>query len=137
MYLVVSTTSCALWDNAVPDWIYDFVARHSEETLGVTELPRHHRAVVSGFQRAYGGLLETCPYARLMILPDFLQGFYRVVQPMCYASVRHCEQVEVKTMDCMNHYRGTDDEERVHRQLTVLAKWTGTTCIQYQGWLLS
>ena len=112
MLVLVSTTSIALWRNPIPHELKTRIAHRLNASLKtIEELPRHHPILIEEFQIYYDRMLYRCIYATLRKLPDFLNGFYQIVQIPCFDSILHPEMIQISVDSCLYYTRTYDPEE--------------------------
>lgn len=115
IFIIVSKTQVSLWENKVPDKIYQVIKEECniKTRKEVESLHRHNCIVIDAFCDVYGEYLERCEYAAIKEIPILFRDFYRVVQIPIYGNSMNPETIELKVEESLIFYRKTD----VYRQV--------------------
>lgn len=137
MYVVVSKTELALWDNEVPENVCDCILEQiSMYRKDIPTLARHHHALIYGFQYVYGRNLERCHFAKLREIPEFIIPFYCIVRIPCYANIYFPEAIEINVQACIGHYHNTEQYNEILLWLNSRIKDCRYHCFIYKGCIL-
>jgi len=136
LFIVISKTQLSLWENKVPDIIYQMIKEENniKTRKEVEKLSRHHCAIINTFCSLYGEYLERCEYATIRGLPVEFEHFYNIVQIPIYGSSLYPETIEVKVEECLSFYRNTNPE--VYKEVVqFIVKNTNRCklCVLYRG----
>lgn len=132
MNVVVSISHLSLWDNNVPNVVYDYILKRvSIWKKEISLLARHHPCVINAFRQYYGFYLERCSYAKLREVPDYLLPFYSILQLSCYGSVSSPEDIEIDVEGCNTYYINTSHYNNVVELLNCKVKCRKGNCENY------
>jgi hypothetical protein len=117
--VIISRTQLSLWENKVPDVIYQVIKEESniKTRKEVESLSRHNCIVLDAFCDVYGKYLERCEFAVLKELPIQFQNFYSVIQIPIYRNCLSPETIELKVEECLKFYKNTDAYEAVEEYI--------------------
>lgn len=135
--VLVSTSPVCLWNNVIPDIVYDTIMMKSNVNKidEVKTLTRHNPIIIETFCKYYGAGLEHCNYATLKRMPFVFKNFYKIIQVPCFANSLFPESIELNVNGCLSFYQN----EILRAEIRHFIKCNTNDCrycITYKGNLL-
>lgn len=135
--VLVSTSRVCLWNNAIPDIVYDTIMMKSNinKRYDVKTLNRHNPIIIETFCKYYGSGLEYCNYATLKQMPYVFKNFYKIIQVPCFANSLFPESIELHVEECLSFYQN----EMLRAEIKHFVRSNTNDCrycIMYKGNLI-
>lgn len=123
IYVVLSRTSLPLWDNAIPESMYQYIYSFDngiKRKSQVHSLSRHDPILLNAFRFFYGKNLEKCKYAGIKSISVEFINYYEVKQIVCYNNAPYPESIDLHTetwlpdvMEAINSDKNLTNEQKI------------------------
>ena len=127
--VLISRTEKALWENCIPNTIYEYIYSFGPEFRTKTQvhtMKRHHPVLLDSFRMVYGDDVLQCAFAGIVKIPSTFMSLYQVCHVQCYASSYYPESIILDTRNWlimkrdklrMNFRQGYITEKETEKQL--------------------
>ena len=119
--VLISRTPKALWENEIPNTIYEYIYSFGPEFTTkeqVHKMKRHHPILLDAFRMIYDLNISSCPFAGTVKIPLAFISLYTVQHVACYRSSYYPESVVLDTSTWIVQERERIDKKYKHGYIT-------------------